>query len=182
MKPWAFPLLAVIICALVGCTPGGEVSPTPTDTEPSIAVTPAPQWTDEEQEAADAVQRYIDMWAYIGQNIIEADWRDILEVATTPQSNHDQQMWANWANQGWHLEGAPTFTPTQVQVGMHDQTGQWYYVFGCFVIEDSFVSDKDGNSIGAEGRSERGINSYKVVHIDQQGYLVAESTMEDDLC
>jgi len=182
MKPWAFPLLVVLICALMGCTLGGEVSPTPTDTEPSTVVTPAPQWTDEEQEAADAVQRYIDMWAYIGQNIVEADWLDIFQVAMYPLSDNAQEMWQNWFTQGWHLEGAPVFTPTQVQMGPVNHEGQRYYVYGCYVIEDSFVSDKDGNSVGDDGRRERGLAFFTVIRTEQGEHFVSDSTGEDGSC
>ena len=182
MKTWTFPLLIVIISALVGCTPVGEVSPTPTDTEPSIMATPTPQWTDEEQEAVDAVLRYIDMWTYIGQNLVEADWREIFQVAIAPETDHNQKTWESWLEQGWHLEGSPVFEPSFVEIGVSDHSGQWYYVHGCYVIENSYISDKDGNSVGDEGRRERGLALVMVLRIKTGEHFVAESKSEEGAC
>jgi len=182
MKTWTFPLLIVIISALVGCTPSVEVTPTPSEPETSVIVTPTPAWTEDEQGAVDAVQRFLEMWSYIGQNILEADWMDILQVAVPPESELNQETWTNWLTQGWHLEGSPIFIVSRVEIGVLNSSGQWYYVHGCYVIEESYISDKDGKSVGDEGRQERGLGYYKVFRVESGAYYVGESHSVEGTC
>jgi len=175
-------LALTLLAVLAGCTPNGQVTPTPEPTVYTPTPTPSPEWSAEEQEAIDAVQNYLEMWASIGQNLGYVDINQIREVSTDPESNHDVLMWANWMTQGWHLVGAPEFTPQSVIPGFTDFQGQRYDVYGCFVITNSYISDNDGNSVGDEGRQERGISRYRVLHTVSDENYVAESSTEDGTC
>ena len=175
-------LALTLLAALAGCTPGGQETPTPEATVYTPVPSPTPSWSAEEQGAIDAAQKYLAKWAYIGQNLGSVDINQIWEVSTDPESNHDLLMWANWMTQGWHLVGAPEFTPQTVVPGFVDFQGQRYDVYGCYVITDSYISDVNGNSVSDEGRQERGVGRYRVLHTVEDQYFVTESSTEDETC
>ena len=175
-------LTLVLLAALAGCTPGGQETPTPEPTVYTPLPTPTPSWNAEEQGAIDAVQNYLQLWAYCGQNIGSVDLNQIRDVAWDPEANHDLLMWGNWADQGWHLVGAPEFTPQSVIPGVIDSQGQSYDVYGCYVITDSYIADANGNSVGDEGRQDRGVGRYRVLHTVDDKYFITESDMENETC
>jgi len=171
-----------LLAALAGCTPGGQETPTPETTVYTPVPSPSPEWTPVEQGAIDTVQKYLQLWAYLGQNIGSVDLNQIRDVAWDPEGNNDLLVWGNWADHGWHLVGAPEFTPQSVIPGVIDRQGQSYDVYGCFVITNSYVSDSAGNSVGDDGRQERGISRYRVLHTATDQYYVTDSSMESGTC
>jgi len=177
-----FVVAVLIVAALAGCTPDGQETPTPEPVVYTPMPTPSPEWTPVEQGAIDTVQKYLQLWAYLGQNVGSVDLNQIREVAYDPEGNDDLLMWANWVDQGWHLVGSPEFTPQTVVAGAIDYQGQRYDVYGCFIISNSYISDSAGNSVGDEGRQERGISRYRVLHTVNNEYYVTESSMEDGTC
>jgi len=176
-------VVAVVLFAVVaGCTPDGVETPSTVPVVTTPTVTPSPQWSADEQGAIDAVQRYLEVWTYIGQNLGSVDINQIRGVSDDPESNNDLLMWANWINQGWHLVGSPVFTPQSVIPGSTDFQGQRFDIYGCFVITDSYISDPEGNSVGDEGRQERGVSRYRVLHTTSDEYYVTESSTENKTC
>ncbi|MCL2735862.1 MAG: hypothetical protein FWD75_04420 [Propionibacteriaceae bacterium] len=182
MKRWAYVVAAVVLgYGLTGCT-GHVDDPPASDPPPTPTIAPTPEWNAEEQGAIDAVQTYLATWAYIGQNLVEADWNSIRDVSSDPESNHDLMVWTHWAENEWHLVGKPEFTPLYLTWGAVDYQGQRYHVYGCFVIEDSYIADDAGNSVGDSGRVERGVNSYTVIQTPDDLFLILDSKAEDDTC
>ena len=177
--------LAVVLAVgmLVGCTPSPQVSPSTEVTVPSVSITPTPtpQWTEDEQGAVDAVQRYLQVWTDIGQNLDDADWTTILEVAGDPAANDAQLLWAQWAGNGWHLVGGPSFIPDQVTQGALDSQGQRYHVHGCYIITGGYLADEAGDPVGNRG-VDRGPSEYLVLNLNGSKYLVLEDTAEDGTC
>ena len=184
MKFVRYVVVVALGCALAGCTPGTDVSPAPTWSPPASTPTspPTPQWSPEEQAAIDAVQRYLEVWAAIGQDLVGADWNKIWDVATDPAAGNAMDLWTNWSYKGWHLVGAPAFTPSYLTPGARDVQGEWWHVYGCYVIEGSYVADASGTSVGDEGRRERGMSSFDVLHATDGAYVVATTRMEAETC
>ena len=81
----------VVGLALVGCT-----RPEPVETP----VTPTSTWAKDDQRAIDAVQRYLDVWTEIGENVDTADWNRIYEVAGDPVAEDDIYFWGGWKEKG----------------------------------------------------------------------------------
>jgi len=167
-------------CALAGCTQGAESSPTPT-IEPSVIVTPTPSWTDEEQGAIDAVQRYLEVWTGIGQDIEGSDWEKIGEVAAAPAVTNAQDLWVRWAQNDWHLVGAPSFTATLITPGAQDHLGNRYHVYGCYDLANSHLVDSAGKYV-VEQTSEIAVVNYLVLRMENTKYLVLEDSLEGETC
>ena len=168
--------------AIAGCTPAGPPEtpdPTPTLTLPTP--TPTPEFNEIEQQAIDAVHRYIEVWAKTGQDLENADMDAVLEVSAGDEFFRTQDMWANWARKRWHLVGAPKFTPTYVNTGTINHEGYRYHVYGCYDITDSYVADQDENPIESPDRVDRGINHFLVTFFegDEAGRVTDSSALEE---
>jgi len=176
-------ILAVLfLAALAGCTPDTKETPTPEPTVYTPTPTPSPEWTPVEQGAIDTVQKYLELWAYCGQNIGSVDLNQIRDVAWDPEGNNDLLMWGNWADQGWHLVGAPVFIPQSVVPGVIDSQGQSYDVYGCFDITNSYIADASGNPVNDEGRKDKSLGRYRVLHTVDDRYFVTENSSEGKEC
>jgi len=182
MKRTPITIVAVMLFAVVaGCTPdSGQQTPTPEPVMSTPTPTPTPQWTEEEQAAIDAVQNYLEVWTSISQNLQTADWNAIRDVSSDPAASEALSVWAQWNQNGWHLEGGPMFIPDYVNRGGLDALGQRYHVHGCFSITDGYLLDINGNRITDRG-TERGTADYLVLKGSSQ-YLVLEDNPEDEPC
>ena len=177
-------VLAVLLGSLlVGCTTVGE-DLEPTGEVPSTveSTVPASMWSDADQVIIDAVQKYLEVWADIGQNITTTDWYRIQNVASFPQDVHDLEVWANWKEQNWHLVGAPVYTVESIHPGVQDENGTHYHVYGCFIIVDSYISDIEGRSVGDDGRVERSISQYEVLQFPDGLSIVINSSGGEGDC
>jgi len=166
---------------LAGCTPSPQVSPSTEVTVPSVSVTPTPQWTEDEQGAIDAVQRYLRVWTEVSENLQTADWGVIRDVAGDPAANNTLLQWGDWAEKGWHIVGGPTFTPDFVTTGALDSQGQRYHVHGCYAIENSYLVDQSGDPVNSNG-NQRGPSMYLVLHGTSGTYHVLEDNAEEGTC
>jgi len=175
-------LAVTLLAALAGCTPGGQETPAPEPTVYTPVPSPTPSWSAEEQGAIDAVQKYLQLWAYLGQNIGSVDLNQISDIAWDPEGNNDLLMWGNWADQGWHLVGAPEFTPQTVVPGVIDSQGQSYDVYGCFDITNSYIADASGNPVNDDGRKDRTLGRYRVLNTVDDQYFVTENSSEGKEC
>ena len=177
--------MVLLGCLLTGCTPGTEVSPSPSQSlssaEPTTILTPTPTWTEEEQSAIDAVHRYLEVWADISHDLEAADWNKIYEVASDPASSNALDYWTEWLENGWHLVGGPTFIADLVTAGMQDHQGSRYHVYGCFIITSGHVEDAAGNPVESRG-IERGRGRYVVLHLISGRYTVLEGVSEEGAC
>jgi len=166
---------------LVGCTPGGEVTPTPTVIIPSASATPTPRWTDDEQGAVDAVQRYLEVWTRISQDLVGEDWNDIWEVAGDPTANNALAQRQMWGENDWHLIGGPEFTVDTVTPGPQDHLGSRHHVYGCFSIEHGYIVDNVGNRVGDRGM-ERSVVRFLVLQLVDNKFIVLEDLVEEGEC
>ena len=170
--------------AIAGCTPAEPPKtpdPTPTLTLPTP--TPTPEFNETEQQAIDAVQRFLEVWAELGHDLRNADVDALMEVAAEDEFFNAHDVWANWARHDWHLVGAPTFTPTIVNTGPMDWEGDRYHVYGCYDITDVYVADKDGNPVEGPGRVDRGIHHFLVTFYKADGAIrVTDSSMMGESC
>ncbi|MCL2471169.1 MAG: hypothetical protein FWF25_05435 [Propionibacteriaceae bacterium] len=179
--------IVVLAGTLTACSP--RVSPTPTApvdssvpaTESTPIVTPTPQWTTEEQAAIDSVQKYLQVWATIGQGLPDSNVAQIRNVASDPIANDTQDLMTQWAAKGWHLEGAPSFVPSLVTPGALDDQGQRYHVSGCYIITGSYLADSAGNEVGTR-RAERSPGTYEVIQTTSGAYYVTDDSTEDGTC
>ena len=175
-------VVLVVGCLLAGCTPRpgmtGPTSPTdPVSAMPTVATpspSPSPTWTGEQQEAIDAVQKYLQVWTDITQNLGTSDWDQIYEVAYGPITVYDKRLWTQWRDQGLFLVGEPSFTPDRVASGAKDPSGQIYHIYGCYSIEGSYLSDVSGARMPTQG-SERGPSQYDVVRSVDGRSLVSDN-------
>lgn|GEM_PF-2225880 len=181
--------IVVLGCALAGCTAGGPTTPTtgPVAISPSVAVptsvvTLGSQWTPDEQGAIDAVQRYLEVWAQIGQGLPGSDVDRIRDVASDPIASHAIQVWELWQQKSWHLVGSPAFTPDTVTAGAIDSQGNRYYVYGCTVIEDSYVADVNNDPIPADDRVERGTDTFTVIQTSSDVFRVLDDKAGSESC
>jgi len=172
---------ALAVCALAGCAPDGGESPSPEPTVEAATPSPSPQWTAEQQGAIDAVQKYLEVWTDISQNLQTADLDQIRDVASDPAANDAVMVWTQWYQNGWHLVGGPVFTPDYVTTGALDYLGQRYHVHGCFSISEGYLIDANGTHIGDRG-NERGTADYLVIFLENGRHLVLEDTPEDKPC
>jgi hypothetical protein len=130
----------------------------------------------------DAVEAYLTEWAYIGQNLTTVDWNTIYEVAKEPQATGVLQVWQRWNHQGWHLVGAPVFTPASVAATMTDSLGSYYSVRGCFSVENSHPADAGGVPVIDDEQRKRGVLTYEVVLTWDGLYRVTDSHSEEESC
>ena len=176
-------VLVLIGACLGGCTTGEPpAASSPVVTPPSTVVSETPQWTSEQQAAIDAVQRYLEVWTYISQNVDEADWDAIYDVAIDPTADEQIQAWKLWADNGWHLVGSPVFVPDLMTLGAMDDKGHRYHLHGCFVIEDSYIADAQGVIVPSDDRIERAAIIYTVIRTPDNKYSVFENKLEDKVC
>ena len=176
-------IVMTLLAALAGCTPDAKETPTPEATVYTPVPSPTPSWSAEEEGAIDAVQKYLEVWTDIGQNLQTADWNGIHDVAGDPAANDAGTLWQQWNDNGWHLVGAPTFTVDRVDEGATDYQGTRYHVHGCFISTNSYLSDVDGNPQTKQG-ADRATTNYLVLHMTnpRDRYLVLEDTMEGNPC
>jgi len=150
------------LCAMValfvlgGCTPGGDPVPSGTVDPVVESITPTPSptptWTGEEQAAIDAVQRYLEVWTRISQNLEAADWNDLWTVADELAISDSFEIWTGWRMKGYYLVGSPSFTPDGVIAGMIDYArGNTYTVRGCYSIAGSTLVGPSGQPTGQRG-------------------------------
>ena len=183
MRRLVGPLTMVLVAALVGgCTSGDPAVVSSSSPSVTVSVEPTPQWTDEEQAAIDAVQRYIDVWTSISHDPNEVDWEIILDFAWESVVEGDNQVWTRWADEKWHLVGSPTFIPDWVNSGAKDDLGARQHVHGCFVIESCYIADDQGVAVPASDRIERGTITYTVIRTADDLYSVSEIKLEDKPC
>jgi len=176
-------MVALVSGGLAGCVGGGGPTPSPSPVvTPSPVVSPSPTWKEKEQGALDAVYKYLDVWADISQNLAQADWNRIREVATDPAVNDAFLIWGEWKNKGWHVDGKPGFEPDYINLGMMDYEGDRYHVHGCYDITNTYLVDENGNHVGERG-AERTIVSILVLLKASDGtYRVLQDTPEEGTC
>lgn len=167
---------------VTGCTPNVEPTPTPAVT-PTVTPTSTPQWTTEEQAAIAAVQRYLEVWTEISQNLDDTSqgFDKIWEVATAEHATNKTVMWIDWRHSGQHLVGAPTFEVTSVAPGYSDNSGHRYHVYGCYSTEGSYLVDSDGNEV-QKFTGDRLLSSYMVLRTNDDLYLVGANEAEPKPC
>ena len=180
-------ILVLISTCLTGCLSGGDPSPSPSSSRPvlktpSVSATPTSQWTDEEQQAINAVLKYYEVWAHIGQNVDEIDLDLIYEVAMDPNAEQNIQAWQQWVDKGWHLVGSPTFIPQMVTVGMKNSTGHQHDVHGCLTIEGSYLVDASGSTAPVKNRTERSAMIVTVFHSEDDSLVVVSDRTEKKPC
>jgi len=172
----------VAVCALAGCAPDGGESPSPEPTVEAATPSPSPQWTAEQQGAIDAVQRYLEVWTDISQNLETADWNQVRDVAGDPAANNVLSQWATWFENGWHLVGGPVFTPDYAIPGALDYLGQRYHVHGCYIPSDAYLSDATGVRVSEQSLARTTVN-YLVLHLeDTDRSIVIEDVSEGNPC
>ena len=174
-------LAAVMIIGVLlsGCTPVAEETPPPTVVTPTG--TPTLAWTEDEQAAIDAVQRYLEVWTEISQNPQGGGWDRIRDVASDPAANDAVDLWSSWVDDNLHLVGGPVFTVDWVTPGMMDYLGNRFHVHGCYSTENGYLSDPQGNPVGNKG-VERIPNEYLVILMNNGQHLVLESTAAEGTC
>jgi len=174
---------AMMIVALAGCSPDGKETPGPEPVVSTPMPTPSPQWTVEEQGAIDAVQKYLEVWSDISQNLGTADWDAINDVASDPAVNNAVTLWFQWNDNHWHLVGKPVFNVDRVDQGGTDYQGTRYHVHGCYITVDAHLSDADGNPLTKQGADQSTAN-FLVMHQlnPHDDYYVLDDTMEDNPC
>jgi len=160
--------------ALAGCTrPGSEVSGTPTS-----------PWTEEQQRSIDAVQRYIDVWTEISQNVDTtetADWNRIYEVAADPLAQNHISYWTVWSADGQHLVGKPIITVNSVRDVFYDGQGYKQNVHICYDATSAYLYNADGSRVENRGLDRR-LVTYVVVNSGTGEYRVTDLLMEDEEC
>jgi len=169
--------------ALAGCAPNGRDTPSPEPVVTTPTVSPSPQWTEEEQGAIDAVQKYLEVWTSISQDLVDSDWNAIRDVASDPAANDATTLWFQWVDNGWHLVGAPSFEVDLVTQGGTDYQGTRYHVHGCYITTGSHLSDSDGNPLTKQG-ADRSTANYLVLRIvsPEDKYYVLEDVTEGNPC
>ena len=161
----------VVGFVLVGCT-----RPEPVETP----VTPTSTWFRNDQQAIDAVQRYLDVWTEIGQNVDTADWNRIYEVAGDPVAEDDIYFWGEWKTKGQYLVGTPVITVTAVNQGSLTNQGFRRYVYTCYDATEAYLLRKDGSHVDRD--LERFPNVYTVLDSGTGHYLVIGQQMENVTC
>ena len=138
----------VVACVLVlgwalsGCSP----APPPFEW-PSETGTPTPTWDAEQARAIEAVQRYIQVWSEIGQNVDTADWNRVYEVATGVEAEGTLMTWTDWAANGFRLVGEPVITVVSVTLTYVSGESRQYYVRTCYDRTNAHLVDSSGNQI-----------------------------------
>ena len=162
----------VVGLALVGCT-----TPDPVETP----VTPTSTWSKADQQTIDAVQRYLDVWTEIGENVDTADWNRIYEVAGDPVAKGDIGFWTEWKAVGQHMVGGPVITVTAVNQGPLTSQGFRKYVYACFDASNSYLYTTDGSRVENRGL-ERQEAAFTVVDSGAGEPKVIELLMESVEC
>ena len=172
-----------LVAALAGCTPGGQETPTPEPVVYTPVPSPAPSWSAEEQNAIDAVQKYLAVWTSIGQDLVGSDWDDIHGVAGDPAANDSIETWTLWGENGWHLVGSPVFEVDRVAEGATDYQGTRYHVHGCYISVAAHLVDQDGITVVKQG-ADRSTANYLVLHMVSPAdtYYVLEDVLEGNQC
>ena len=188
-KSWTVAVLGAVVClGVVGCTPGGEDSPSPSPSQvvtpetPEPSPTPTSKWSGDEQAAVDAVQLSNAMWNRISQNMNPAEFGDIWDVATGSSAKTAQATWTEWAKRGWYLIGDPYFIPTNVSLGPTDDDGQQFYVLGCYIITGSDLVDQEGQSQSGEDRRDRAVIQYTIIKTSEGAFLDMDSDELEGTC
>ena len=173
-------VVVVVSCLMAGCSPASSgddpVSSTPVVVESTPSPSPTPTWSGEQQAAIDAVQKYLQVWAEITQNLGTSDWDQIYEVAYGPITNTDMDAWKQWNDQGLFLVGHPSFTTSWVTSGAQDTVGKIYHVGGCYIIEGSYLSDASGTRVPVE--AQRQPSTFDVLEGANGQNLVTDSRNE----
>jgi hypothetical protein len=181
------PLLATMALGLglAGCVPD-QPTPTPTPTvepaSPTPTPTPTPQWDAEQQAAIDAVQTYLDRWTDIAQNLPDADFTRIFEVAGDTAGNEAAATLSEWKSAEYHLVGAPVFTPEIVIPGMTDELGQRHNVHGCLDTSSAYLVDKSGARVVPPGGPTTAVVNYTIILRDNGGSGVLKEESEGEQC
>ena len=186
---WAGAALSAVVClGLMGCTPGGENSPSPsasqvvTTAAPEPTPTPTSKWSGDEQAAVDAVQLSIAAWNRIGQSMDPLEINTFDKVATGGTLQAAHAMWAKWIVNGWYLVGDPYFIPMSVSLGPSDNEGQRFYVLGCYSIEGTDVVDQEGRSQSGDDRLDRGVMQFTVLKTPNGAFFDAASEYKEGTC
>jgi hypothetical protein len=169
-------LMVVVGVMLAGCTlgaPGEDVRPTPVGSseEPS-------QWSKEEQAAIDAVDRYLTVWLEISQDLAGQDWNRIYKVASIEIATEDIEQWMIWAEEGYQLFGAPTFTVLEVMPVEATNNDENLLVRMCLNGTESYLGTLDGEPIDPSERGSRLIGDFRVSR--QEDRLLRVSGIEDN--
>ena len=169
----------VAACALVGCSPVVEPPPPP----PTVEETPSgPTFTEKEQAYIDAVHAYLDVWTRIMNDPPHEDWEAIREVAWPPLEDAELQRFLLWAENGFHIEGAPKFTADEVRWSSLDSRGEWHLVYGCYDITNAITFDGDGAQV-ANPRGDLHHGRFEVLQTPEGRFYVAESVVfEGETC
>ena len=182
-------ILVLMSTCLTGCLSGGDPSPstTPSSSRPVLmptpsSATPTSQWTDEEQQAIDAVLKYYEVWNHISQNPDETDLDSIYEVAMNPIAEEDIKVWQQWKDYGWRLLGSVGFVPLIVTYGMKDGSGHEHNVHGCYILEGADIVDDTGSSLPSGNRIERNSMIVTVLHSLDGSFVVVRNRLENKPC
>jgi len=176
-------IAVMMVAAMTGCSPDGEETPSPQPVASTPTPTPSPQWTAEEQGAIDAVQKYLEVWTNISQNLGTADWDEIRDVASDPAANNAVVLWLQWNDNHWHLVGSPSLVVDRVSEGGTDNQGTRYHVHGCYITAGVHLDDASNNQLTKQGEDRTTIN-YLVLHMlnPQDIFYVLEDTVEGESC
>jgi hypothetical protein len=144
--------------------------------------TPTPQWDAEQQAAIDAVQTYLDMWTDIAQNLPDADFTRIFEVAGDPAGNEAAAALSEWKSAEYHLVGAPEFTAETVIPSMTDDLGKRYSVLGCLDTSSVYLVDKSGARVVPPGGPNTAGVNYTIILRHNGGSGLLKEEPEEELC
>jgi len=143
--------------------------------------TPSPTWSKDDQAAINAVQTFLQVWSQVSQGLPDSDVNAIHSVAISPDVDAQNALWVQWIGNGVHLVGAPSFYPSLVTVGELDDQAQRYYVYGCYVMGDSHLSDAGGNPTGVKSADRRPV-TYDVILIPDGHYFVFNEKEDSGTC
>jgi hypothetical protein len=185
--------LIVALWTLAGCTPGGEPTTPPGTTEPAVTpspevaraptVTPSPtqQWTEEQQGAVDAVDRYRKVLDRVAQDLDNTDWEEVWDVADGEASTGMLEAWSTWQANGWHQVGSTDFVVDRVSKSITDNRGQRYRVRGCYRANGSYLANAAGER-AVPGAREEGEAEYLVLLATSGEFWVVDTSLVGDTC
>jgi hypothetical protein len=172
--------LVVLVLGLVGCFESGTY-PTPTWDPPTP--TPTSGWTEEEQAALDAVERYhqVDLELSLKlPHLTTEDFDRIVEVTADPLRKEMFEDYFYYQQERWTIVGTPVFTPESVQKGMLDNQGWRYHVSGCYVQEEVIVYDASG--VVLEPVWYRSYRTYTAFPRPDGTFVISEFTNKENGC
>ena len=171
-----------VACAL-GLALAGCARPEPEPYVPSetSTPTPTPTWDAEQARAIDALQRYIDLWAEISQNLYTADRNRIFEVADGVVADAAINNWADWAADDLRFVGAPVITVDSVVLGYFDSQSGQYHVGVCYDRTNAHLVNPDGTQIAGQ-LADRSRGTYTVEVSSQGPDRVIGVRMEEGTC